>query len=196
MEKLENRIKENEDYIKDINDDGVVSEEFENELNIIAKDLKNEKEKDKFSKFNVFFYFTIKNKEFVIQIKSDLFDLNKQYTYELLQNIVKKINEKRITINCDNTKYILSLKDIEDYEDNNNKYFYSQNYEFKQCNKQNFIPKNDGIIYSSESLLNNLDSKQISFMAKNPLNIMLREKIETKIEEGENKYQNYYDDEF
>ena len=32
-------------------------------------------------------------------------------------------------------------------------------------------------------------------MVKNPLNIMLREKIETKLEEGDNKYQNYYDDE-
>ena len=32
-------------------------------------------------------------------------------------------------------------------------------------------------------------------MAINPLNIMLREKNETKIEEGEYKYQNYYDDE-
>ena len=195
MEKLENRIKENEDYYKDINDDKVVSEEFENELNIITKDLKNEKEKDKFSKFNVFFYFTIGKKEFVVQIKSDLFDLNKQYTYELIQNIVKKINEKKITINCDNTKYIVSLKDIEDYEGNEDKDFYIKNYEFKQCDNKNFIPKKEGKIFSSESFLKNIDSKQISFMAKNPLNIMLREKNETKIEEGEYKYQNYYDDE-
>ena len=196
MEKLENRLKENEDIFQEINDGEFFSEEFEKELNIITKDLeKNEKQETKFSKFDVFFYFTIKKKEFVFQIKSDLFDLDKQYTYELIQNIVKKINEKKITINLDNIKYILSLKDIEYNEGKNNKDFYIKNYEFKQCNKDNFVPIKDREAFSSKSLLKNIDSKKISFMAKNPLNIMLREKIETKLEEGDNKYQNYYDDE-
>ncbi len=31
-------------------------------------------------------------------------------------------------------------------------------------------------------------------MSKNPLNIMIREKTETNKEEGDNKYQNYYDE--
>ena len=194
MEKLENRIIEDEDIYKEINDE-IVSEEFENELNVITKNLeKNEIKEEKFSKFDVFFYFTINKKEFVFQIKSDLFNLNKQYTYELLQNIVKKINKKNIIINCDNIKYILSLKDMEIPENENNKDFYIKNYEFKQCNKKNFVPKKDSKSYFSESLLKNMDNKIISFIAKNPLNIMLRENIETKVEEGDNKYQNYYDD--
>ena len=198
MEELENRKKENEDFYKAINDDEIVSEEFENELNTNIKNLEiYEKREDKFSKFQVFFYFTIKNKEYVFQIKSDLFNINKQYIYELIQNIVKKINEKRIIINCEDTKYIVSLKDIDinDYEDKNNKDFYIKNYELKQCNKKNYIPKFKSKSFCSESLLKNIDNKQISFMAKNPLNIMLREKNETKLEEGDNKYQNYYDDE-
>ena len=195
MEKLENKVKENEEILKDINDE-IISEEFEKELKIITKDLeKNGKFEDKFSKFDVFFYFTVENKEFVFQIKSDLFDLNKNYTYELMKNIVKKINEKKLFINSDNTKYIISLKDLEDHEDKNNKDFYIKNYEFKQCNKKNFVPKIDGESFSAESLLKNIDSKKISFIAKNPLNIMLREKNETKVKEGDNKYQNYYDDE-
>ena len=196
MEKLENRIIEKEGFCQEENDEEIFSEEFEDELNIITKDLeKNEKVEDKYSKFDVFFYFTIKNKEFVFQIKSDLFDPQKQYTYELIKNIIKKINEKKIIINYDNTKYFVSLKDIEDYEDKNNIDFYIKNYEFKQCNKNNFVPKNDIESFSSESLLKNIDSKKISFIAKNPLNIMVREKIETNLEEGDNKYQNYYDDE-
>ena len=201
MENLENRIKENEDIYKEINDDDeIISEEMEKELNIIRINLEKteKKEKDKVpyvSKFDVFFYLTFKNKEFVFQIKSDLFDLNKNYTYELIQNIIKKINKKKIIINCENNKYIISLKDIEDYEDKNKKDFYIQNYELKKCNKKNFFPKMDSISFSSKVLLNNITSKQISLIAKSPLNIMFRAKIETKLEEGDNRYHNYYDDE-
>ena len=93
----------------------------------------------------------LKKKEFVFQIKSDFFYLDKQYTYELIQNIVKKINGKKITINLDNIKYILSLKDIEDKEGKNNKDFYIKNYEFKQCNKDNFVPIKDSEAFSSKS---------------------------------------------
>ena len=196
MEKLENRIKENGKFYTEISDDEIVSEEFENELNETTKDLQiNEIKEVVFSKFIVFFYFTIKNKEFVFQIKSDLFNINKQYTYELIQNIVKKINEKNIIINCEKTKYIISLKDIDDYINKNNKDFYINNYEFKQCNKKNFIPNPENQSFSSETLLKNINNKRISFIARNPLNIMLREKEESELEEGNNKYQNYFDDE-
>ena len=196
MEKLENRIKENGKFYTEISDDEIVSEEFEDELNETTKDLQiNEIKEVVFSKFIVFFYFTIKNRGFVFRIKSDLFNINKQYAYELIQNIVKKINEKNIIINCEKSKYIISLKDIDDYKNNNNKDFYINNYELKQCNKKNFIPNPENQSFSSETLLKNINNKRISFIARNPLNIMLREKEETELEEGNNKYQNYFDDE-
>ena len=99
MEELENKLKENEEYLQDPNID-IISDEFENELNELTKNLGiSEKKVEKYIKFDVFFHFTIKNKDFVFQIKSDLFNLDEQYAYELIQNIVEKINEKKIIIN-------------------------------------------------------------------------------------------------
>lgn len=194
MEELENKLKENEEYLQDPNID-TISDEFENELNELTKNLGiSEKKVEKYIKYDVFFHFTIKNKDFVFQIKSDLFNLNEQYAYELIQNIVEKINEKKIIINYNNTKYNISLKDCEDDEKRKNKDFYIKNYEFKPCNKKNFIPKKDSESFPSDTLLKNFDSKKISFIAKSPLNIMIREKMETTKEEGDNKYQNYYDE--
>lgn len=45
------------------------------------------------------------------------------------------------------------------------------------------MPKNDSPSYSSYSLLNNIENENISFILKNPLNIMLREKYEINEEE-------------
>ena len=141
-----------------------------------------------------FFYFKIKNKDFIFQIKSDFFNLNDQYVYELLQNIVKKINEKNIIIIYDNNKYIISLKDCEENKEGNNKNFYIKNYEFKPCNKNNFFPDVESENFPSDILLKNIDSKKINFMVKSPLNIMIREKMDTNKEEGDNKYQKYFDE--
>ena len=149
---------------------------------------------DKYAKFDVFFNFTIQKKEFVFQIKSDLFNLNRQYSYELIKNIVKKINEKNITINHNNTNYIVSLKDCDDSEEENDMNFYSRNYELKPVNKINFTSKKESENYSPESLLKNIDNKKISFIVKNSFNIMFREKNESNKEEGDNKYSSYYDD--
>ena len=195
MEELENRKKENDELLQEINSE-IVSDEFENELDEITKNLGiSDNFNEQYEKFDVFFYFTIQNKEFVYQIKSDLFNINSQCIYELIENIVKKINEKKIIINHNNIKYIVSLNDCDDDdEEENNKNFYIKNYELKHCNNKNFTPKFESESFSSKSLLNNIKSKRISFMSKNPLNIMLREKTETNKEEGDNKYQNYYDE--
>ena len=190
MEELENKRKESTDYLNEINEE-ISLDDFKNELNDMRP---SETFQDKFSKFDVFFNFTIQKKEFVFQIKSDLFNLNRQYSYELIKNIVKKINEKNITINQNNTNYIVSLKDFDDSEEENNMDFYSRNYELKPINKINFTSIKESENYSSDSLLKNIDNKKISFVVKNSFNIMFREKNESNIEEGDNKYSSYYDD--
>ena len=190
MEELENKRKKSTDYLKEINEE-ISLDDFENQLNEMRS---SETFQDKFAKFDVFFNFTIQKKEFVFQIKSDLFNLNRQYSYELIKNIVKKINEKNITINHNNTNYIVSLKDCDDSEEENDMNFYSRNYELKPVNKINFTSKKESENYSPESLLKNIDNKKISFIVKNSFNIMFREKNESNKEEGDNKYSSYYDD--
>ena len=127
-------------------------------------------------KYKIYFYLNLNNNSFFFPIISDNFIINKQYIYELIKNIVKKINEKNITINFKNNNYIISLRDR---EDDANFEFYIKNYELKPCKKKNFVPKNDYPSFSSSSLLKNIENENISFICKNSLNIMLREKYET-----------------
>lgn len=192
MEELENKRKES---LEEINEE-ISLDEFEDELCEMTKNFRiSDNFQDKFVKFDIFFCFTIQKKEFIFQIKSDLFNVNRQYSYELIKNIVKKINEKNITINHNNTTYVVSLKECQDSEEENDTDFYIKNYELKPINTNNFIPKEGSENYSSKTLLKNIDSKKISFVSKNTFNIMLREKNETNKEEGDNKYSSYYDDE-
>lgn len=192
MEELENKRKESMEEKKE----EISLDNFEDELCEMKKNFRiSENFEEKFIKFDVFFYFTIQKKEFVFQIKSDLINVNKKYSYELIKNIVKKINEKNITINHNNTVYIISLKDCDISSEENDMDFYKKNYELKPTNSNNFTPKEGVESYSTESLLNKIDSKKISFVAKNAFNIMLREKNESNKEEGDNKYSSYYDDE-
>ena len=192
MEELENKRKES---LEEINEE-ISFDEFEDELCEMTKNFRiSDNFQDKFVKFDIFFCFTIQKKEFIFQIKSDLFNVNRQYSYELIKNIVKKINEKNITINHNNTTYSVSLKECQDSEEENDTDFYIKNYELKPINNNNFTPKEDSGNYLSKTLLKNIDSKKISFVSKNTFNIMLREKNETNKEEGDNKYSSYYDDE-
>ena len=188
MDKLTENIKENNEdiYEKDEFDNF----ETENEIQQFAK-IQNHEEKSII--FEAYFYFTIEDKEFIFPIQSNLFNINAQYIYELIENIVKTINEKNIIINYNNNDYIISLKDLEDSEDQNNNDFYIENYELKPCKKKNFFPKMDLPSFSPKSLLKNIENKKLSFIVKNPLNIMIREKSEINKEENSNKYQNYYD---
>ena len=188
IEEIETKRKESGEFNQELNDN-MELEEYDKKLNENSRIYENNE--NKFAKFDVFFFFTIKNKEFVFQIKTDFFNKNEQYIYELIKNIVKKINEKNIVINYNNANYIVSLKDCDDFEDNDKK-FYMENYEIKQCNIKNLTPLDYTPSFSSDSLIKNIERKKLSFVSKTPLNIMIREKIESK--EENNKYQLYYDE--
>ena len=185
MDELKNKS-EDDEYFKELND-GNEFDEFENELDCNSQKLNLDKKNvDKYFKFNIYFYFKLdENNEYIFPIQSDIFNKSKQYVHELIKNIIKKINEKNIVINFNNVDYIVSLKDTEDEDVD----FYIKNYELKPCKKKNFKPKDDCPSFSSNSLLENVDNKLISFISKNSLNVMIREKFEEN-----NKYQ-YYDDE-
>jgi hypothetical protein len=185
MDELKNKS-EDEEYYKELND-GNEFDEFENEFDSNSKKINLAKNnEDKYAKFNTYFYFKLnENNEFNFPIQTDIFNKSKQYVYELIKNIIKKINEKNLVINYNNIDYIVSLKDTEEEDIN----FYIKNYELKPCKKKNFKPKNDCPSFSPNSLLENVDNKLISFISKNSLNLMLRERIEEN-----NKYQ-YDDDE-
>ena len=57
MEELENKLKEKEEYLEELNSE-IISDEFENELNDITKNLGIANKKvEKYRKFDVFFLF-------------------------------------------------------------------------------------------------------------------------------------------
>ena len=185
MEELKNKSNEEDDDTQEITEEN----EFENEFDFHSKNVDFPKrEEDNSAEFEAYFYFQLNGEnEFIFPVKSDLFNKNKQYAYELIKNIIKKINEKNITIKYNNTNYTVYIKDEQDTEDVD---FYTKNYELKPCKKKNFKPKNDNPSYSPNSLLKYIDNNKISFVSKSPLNIMLIEKYEEN-----NNYHQYYDDE-
>ena len=182
MDELKNKSEDN-DYLKELNE-GNEFDEFEDEYNFNLKNVNLVKNnEDSYAQYNTYFYFKLnKDKEFIFPIQSDIFNKSKQYIFELIKNIIKKINEKNIVINYNKIDYIVSLKDSADEDEDLE--FYEKNYELKPCKKKNFKPKDDCPSYSSNSLLENIDNKMISFISKNSFNIMLREKLEEN-----NKYQ-------
>lgn len=168
MEELKKKSKET----YKINEENDYLYQFNDELNKLTIVNISENE-NKVKNYNIYFYLSLdKENSFIFPIKSEYFKINKQYTYELIKNIVKQINNKNIIINFNSKDYIVSLKDIEDDDDD----FYIKNYELKPCKKKNFMPKNDCPSYSSYSLLKNIEKENISFISKLPLNIMIREK--------------------
>ena len=102
MDELKNKS-EDDEYFKELND-GNEHDEFENELDYNSKKLNIDKKNvDKYIKFNTYFYFKLdENNEYIFPIQSDIFNKSKQYVHELIQNIIKKINEKNIVINFNN----------------------------------------------------------------------------------------------
>lgn len=102
-----------------------------------------------------------------------------QYGYELIENIINKINNESFIINSNSKKYIISLKNCE--HDNNKKNFYIKNYELRFCNKKNMKPKKDLPAFSLCTILKNISDQRISFISKYSLNIMLIEKFEDNI---------------
>jgi hypothetical protein len=115
-----------------------------------------------FGKFEINFPFKFNQKEFIISIESDLLELNKNTTEDLIKNIIKKINGKNIFFRENKYTYIISLKDCEEEMD---KEFYKDNYELIQ---------NSCIKYPYELLLNKIKENKFNLSCKNSLNIMIR----------------------
>ena len=149
--------------------------EFNDELKeLTVSNISGNENENKIKNYNIYFYLSLdKENSFVFPIKSEFFKIDKQYAYELIKNIVKKINNENINIKYNSKIYIISLKDIEDDDDID---FYIKNYELRPCKKKNFMPKSDCPSYSSSSLLKNIEKENISFVSKLSLNIMIREK--------------------
>ena len=135
---------------------------------------------NKFKKFEVFCYIKVnKEKYFIFPINSDSINLKTHTVYDLIKNIVKKFNQNNINIKSDIINYNISLKDCEDEA---NKNFYINNYELRPSNKKDGSPKFDLPCYSHDSLLTNISNEKISFVVKDPLNIMMIEKAENSID--------------
>ena len=196
MEKIQQEIKEYDEFVKnEIEEDEDIYDELDEEFDCSEIDFHVKKQYYNnsncnfinFKSFKVYFYFEInKDCNFIFPIESDKFNIEKQYIYELLKNIVKLINNKNIIINHNNIKYNISLKDCED----NNDDFYIENYELKACKKKTFAPKFDLPSYDSYSLLDNIEKERISFVSKNPLNIMLIQKYEEDNKSENEHFQN------
>ena len=140
FEEYKNRKKEYDNFIKEEIDE-------ENDLNEFNEFNCNEADNINFSydnnennilnnlrQFEVYFYFKINDsKEFIFPIQTDFFNIKEEYGYDLIKNIIKKINDKKLIVENNSIKYIISLKDC---EDENNKEFYIKNYELKYAKKR------------------------------------------------------------
>jgi hypothetical protein len=95
MDELLNKLREKEQAeIYDEVDD--LSEFGDDELRISNN---SQNSFIQFKQFNVYCYFNInKDISFIFPIKTDLFNINKQYIYELIKNVVKKVNNEKIVI--------------------------------------------------------------------------------------------------
>ena len=65
-------------------------------------------------KIEIYFYFKLsENNEYIFPVESDLLDINNQYGYDLIENIIKNINKKSFTITHNSKQYNVSLKDTD-----------------------------------------------------------------------------------
>jgi len=93
-------------YYDEFNDD--------DNINIGISNVNDYKIKNNIKKFKVYFYFNLNEKnEYIFPFESDLLNIDNQYVYNLIQNIIKKINNESIIINYDSKDYILSVKENE-----------------------------------------------------------------------------------
>jgi hypothetical protein len=159
----------NNELIEDFSND---EDDKDDQLNIYGNNSTTLINVDIFKKFEVYFYIKLDNEEkIIIPIESDSLNINKQSVSDLIKNVVKTINNNSFTINYNLTEYLISLKDCENSEDN--EHFYINNYELRPCKKKNLMPKYDLPFFSPVSLLSTIVDEKISFISKNPLNIML-----------------------
>ena len=160
----------------------------DDDINIGISNINDYKIKNNIKKFKVYFYFNLNEKnEYIFPFESDLLNIDNQYGYDLIQNIIKKINNESLVINYDSKDYILSIKESQNDDKKN---FYINNFEIRKCKKKTFKPKDDVPPFSPELLLNNILDDTISFICKNNIYIILIEKFDDDIEEGK------YEDDF
>ena len=149
-----------DNYFSDLDEENVYTE---------SDQCLNFKEINRIKKFNVYFYFDFnKNKKFVLPINIESFNVADYHIYDLIKYVVKKINNSNIVVKDNNINYSVSLKDIDDDEENID--FYINNYEMKPFD---FWTKKDCPIYSSKDSLKTIEEENISFFSKNPLNVLL-----------------------
>ena len=173
LSELSDEIKEYDRVIKEsIKEDFFNEEEkFEydefNDLNIF-NETTNLYKSDNLISFNVYFYLKInEKKEEIFLIESDDLNIDNQCVSDLIFNIVKKINSKKINIKYESNEFILSLKEYENID------LYNNNYELRQCNKISHIPKYDYPCFSPELMLDELIFNEICLLVKKSSNIKL-----------------------
>lgn len=189
IEEMSKEVKEYGKFVEEELEEENLYEEFESEseennrINVLNKNINNMNKNVK--KFILYFYFKLnENKEFIFPIESDFLNPDKQYGYELIENIINKINSKSIIINNNSKDYVISLKNS---ENNNSKDFYKNNYELRLCHKKSLKPKFDYPPLISDILLKDIVDEKISFICKNNLFIMMIEKYEEKEQNEEKK---------
>ena len=160
----------------------------DDDINIDISNVNDYKIKNKIKKFKVYFYFNLNEKnEYIFPFESDLLNIDNQYGYDLIQNIINKINNESLVINYNSKDYILSVKESQNDDKKN---FYINNFEIRKCKKKTLKPKDDTPPFSPELLLNNILDDTISFICKNNMYIILIEKFDDDIEEEK------YEDDF
>ena len=84
-------------------------------------------------KFNIFFFFEFnKRKQFLIPICTESFNINNINVIDLIKYVIYKINNSNIIVKYNDEDYSISLKDLEDDDDEKEKLdFYIDNYEIK-----------------------------------------------------------------
>ena len=166
MEELKQKIK----TIKELDDYSIEENDFylDESSRCSKSSLKSNesstKKENLFNKFDIYFTFKFNQKEFIISIESDVFNLNQNNVEDLVKNSIKKINEKNIFFQDNKINYILSLKDCDDYNED----FYRDNYELISYDKKI-------INYPFDLTLNEVKNQKIKLICKNTLNIMIRQ---------------------
>ena len=190
IEELRKEKKDYEEFVsEEFGEEDEFSEEFgENDNFNLGKT--NISEINLMKKFKVYFYFNLNKKnEYNFFIESDLLNINNQYGYDLIRNIIKKVNNECRVINNDSKNFIISLKDCENEDDS----FYINNFELRKCKKTNLKPNKELPPFSSKLLLNNILDDSISLTCKNNIYIMLIEKYNDIEEEkyGDDFFENH-----
>ena len=151
------------DYLSDLEEENFKFEGYQknNNINYETNVIKN---------FNVCFYFDLnKDKKYSFNFNTDEFNANEYHIYNLIEYIVKKINDSNIVIKYNNDNYSVSLKDI----DEENIDFYINNYEIKPFE---FWTEKDCKSFSPEEMIKSINEEKIIFFSKNPLNVLLMKK--------------------